>query len=84
MKYLRFGFTLFALFCSMIAVHAQTATVTAEAIGQANLRAAPDVNADLRRSDRQRHALPGDWAQRPLSLELDRRSQYAAADGLGL
>ena len=31
----------------MIAVHAQTVTVTAEAVGQANLRAAPDVNADL-------------------------------------
>ncbi len=47
MKYLRFGFALFALFCSMIVVHAQTSSVTAEAIGQANVRAAPDVNADL-------------------------------------
>ncbi|MEO8393481.1 MAG: serine hydrolase [Chloroflexota bacterium] len=47
MKYLRFGLALFALFCSMIVVHAQTSPVTAEAIGQANVRAAPDVNADL-------------------------------------
>jgi uncharacterized protein YraI len=46
-KYLRFSLALFALLCSMIAVHAQTVTVTAEAVGQANLRAAPDVNADL-------------------------------------
>jgi uncharacterized protein YraI/beta-lactamase class A len=46
-RYLRFGLALFALFCSMIVVHAQTTAVTAEAVGQANLRASPDVNADL-------------------------------------
>jgi uncharacterized protein YraI len=46
-KLLRFGFVVLALFCSMIVVHAQISSVTAEAIGQANVRASPDVNGDL-------------------------------------
>ncbi|HVU14812.1 MAG TPA: serine hydrolase [Phototrophicaceae bacterium] len=44
---LRFAFVLFALLFAFATVQAQNATVTAEAIGQANLRASPDVNSDL-------------------------------------
>ncbi|MEP7291136.1 MAG: serine hydrolase [Chloroflexota bacterium] len=48
MKQLRFGFAfIMLLLCTFIAAYAQTESVTAEAIGQANLRAAPDTSADL-------------------------------------
>lgn len=47
MKYLRFGFALFALFCSLAIAHAQSNSVTAEAINQANLRGAPGTDAEL-------------------------------------
>ncbi len=47
MRYLRLGFALFALLCIVVTVQAQTGTVTAEALGQANLRAAPDVSSEL-------------------------------------
>jgi beta-lactamase class A len=46
-KYLRLGLALFAWLSIFLTVHAQTNPVTAEAIGQANLRASPDVKADL-------------------------------------
>lgn len=45
---LRLGLALFLLLCSLITVRAQTPLVSAEAVGQANLRAAPDVESDLR------------------------------------
>lgn len=47
MKYLRFGLVLFALLSLYFTVQAQSNPVTAEAIGEANLRSSPDINADL-------------------------------------
>ncbi len=47
MKYLRLGLVLFAWLPMLLTVHAQTNPVTAEAIGQANLRSSPDVSANL-------------------------------------
>jgi uncharacterized protein YraI len=47
-RVLRFGLALVIVlvFGALLVVHAQTSTVTAEAIGQANLRAEPDTNAE--------------------------------------
>ncbi len=48
MKPLRLGFALIvSLLCTLIAVQAQAPSVTAEAIGSANLRAAPNLDAEI-------------------------------------
>ncbi len=44
---LRLGLTLLALFCTLVIVHAQPPPVTAEAVGQANLRSEPGLDTDI-------------------------------------